>query len=159
MHLTPLIKAIQLEVSKLSNEPSCKFFLHKKILQSNCCLLYYRRKCYRLLDCKAKKHEFERYIQNPIQWGHSHRGFCRKNSFLSFETLNYTCQRAQNLNFEWNFRFKKVFLVRKNYFRFLHFSLNWNRSSEISLEAQIVNFKGTSGLRGYFRFHNFQNFV
>ena len=98
LHLTPLIKAIQLEDSKLSNEPSCIFFLHRKISQSNCCLLFYRRKCYRLLDCKAKKHEFERCIQNPIQWGHSHRGFCRKNSFLSFENA-YAENVLENFRF------------------------------------------------------------
>ena len=136
MHLTPLIKAIQFEDSKLSNEPSCIFFLHKKISQSNCCLLFYRRKCYRLLDCKAKKHEFERCIQNPIQWGHSHRGFCRKNSFLSFESVDLSQYMSEDSK-SW-VRPKvpvlvRVLPVRKGYFRFRNFILNWNAPSKMSL--------------------------
>ena len=116
MHLTPLIKAIQLEDSKLSNEPSCIFFLHRKISQSNCCWLFYRKKCYRLLDCKAKKHEFERCIQSPIQWGHSHREFCRKNSFLSFESL-ISDKLSPNMFEGSKSRFRTEFPVLNGYLR------------------------------------------
>ena len=50
--------------------------------------------------------------------------------------------------------FNMVLPVRKGYIRFRNFILNQNPFSKFIGERNIVNFKGTSGLWGYFWFRN-----